>query len=91
MYVKEHEWLQVASWVYDNFDMVSGVAFLPHSGHSGLQAPYQECTEEDYEVLLKDMPMDIDWTELAEYEKVDTTEGMKEFACTGTSCEFTGA
>ena len=91
VYVKEHEWLQVASWVYDNFDMVSGVAFLPHSGHSGLQAPYQECTEEDYEVLLKDMPMDIDWTELAEYEKVDTTEGMKEFACTGTSCEFTGA
>lgn len=91
VYVKEHEWLKVASWVYDNFDMISGVAFLPHSDHSGLQAPYQECDEETFNTLLKDMPFDIDWEELTEYEKTDTTEGMKEFACTGTSCEYTGA
>jgi ribonucleoside-diphosphate reductase alpha chain len=91
VYVKEHEWLQVASWVYDNFDSVSGVAFLPHSDHSGLQAPYQECDEDAYNELVSEMPRDIDWTNLANYEKVDTTEGMKEFACTGTSCEFTGA
>ena len=91
VYVKEHEWLQVASWVYDNFDMISGVAFLPHSDHSGIQAPYQECDEETYKKMLARMPIDTDWTELAEYEKVDTTEGMKEYACSGNSCEFTGA
>lgn len=90
VYVREYEWLQVASWVYDNFDMVSGISFLPHSDHIIPQSPYQECTKEEYLEMVAKMPSDINWEELAQYEKVDTTEGMKEFACTGTSCEFTG-
>ncbi len=90
VYVKEHEWLQVAAWVYDNFDMVSGVAFLPHSDHIIPQSPYQECTEQEYLEMVEKMPNGINWEELALYEKVDTTESMKEFACTGTSCEYTG-
>lgn len=91
VYVEEDEWMTVGAWVYKNFDCISGVSFLPKENHSIPQAPYQECDQETYEALLRDMPMDIDWTELAEYEKTDTTEGMKEFACTGTTCEYTGA
>jgi ribonucleoside-diphosphate reductase alpha chain len=89
VYIKEHEWLEVASWVYKNFDMVSGVAFLPFAGGDTPQAPFQECDEQTYTEMLEKMPKNIDWVGLMEYEKVDQTVGMKEFACTGTSCEFT--
>jgi ribonucleoside-diphosphate reductase alpha chain len=90
VYIKEHEWLEVAAWVYKHFDMVSGVAFLPFSGSDAPQAPYQECDEDMYNEMVGNMPENINWLTLKEYEKVDTTEGMQEFACTGTSCEFTG-
>jgi len=90
VYVEEEEWMEVGSWVYKNFDILSGVSFLPKENHSYAQAPYQEIDEERYNDMVYNMPVDIDWTELAEYEKVDNTEGMKEYACTGASCEFTG-
>ncbi len=90
VYVKEHEWLEVAAWVYKHFDVISGVAFLPHTDHSGIQAPYQECDEEEYNKLKEIMPEDIDWKILAEYEKEDTTESHKELACTAGACEYVG-
>lgn len=91
VYVEEDEWMLVGAWVYEHFDCISGVSFLPKENHTYAQAPYQEIDQEEYDILLKDMPMDIDWTELAAYENEDRTEGIKEYACTGTSCEFTGA
>ena len=90
VYVKEHEWLRVASWVYDNFDMISGIAFLPHAGNDTPQAPYQECSVDENQKLVDLMPTNINWVDLKSYEKEDTTEGVQELACTGTSCEFTG-
>ena len=90
VYVKEHEWLEVGSWVYKNFDMISGVSFLPKESHSIPQSPYQECTEDEYNAFVKRMPKDIDWKELARYELSDNTEGTKEFACTGNKCEWNG-
>jgi len=71
VYVKEDEWMEVGAWVYRNFDICSGVSFLPHTDHSYRQAPYQEITEEVYLSKLKEMPQDIDWTELTEYETDD--------------------
>ncbi len=85
--VMEGEWLDVGTWVYNNFDDVCGVSFLPFSDHSYKQAPYQDCSKEEYKVLLKEMPKDIDWDELCAYEKEDNTAGSQTLACSGTSCE----
>jgi len=86
--VKEHEWLEVGSWVYEHFDEVSGISFLPFSEHTYKQAPYQDCTEEEYKTMLSQMPKGIDWTALSEYEKEDTTSGSRELACTAGVCEI---
>jgi len=85
--VKEHEWLEVGSWVYKNFDYISGVSFLPHSDHTYQQAPYTECTEEEYSSLVDQMPSTINWAGLKEIEIEDTTTGSQELSCTGEVCE----
>lgn len=88
VYVRDEEWLEVGAWVYKNFDILSGVAFLPYDGGSYKQAPYQEVTEEEYNTFLEKHPMpDIDWTDLRHYEFEDNTTGSQEFACTGNTCE----
>jgi len=86
--VKEHEWMRVGAWVYDNFDEVSGISFLPFSEHTYKQAPYQDIKEEEYNTLAKAMPTTIDWSRLQEFEKEDTTSGSKELACTAGVCEI---
>ena len=85
--VKEHEWMDVGSWVWRNFDKVSGISFLPHTDHSYRQAPYQDCTEEEYQELLEKMPDSVDWSELETYEVEDNTKGTQTFACSGDACE----
>jgi len=85
--VKEHEWMEVGAWVWKHFDEVSGVSFLPFSDHTYKQAPYQDCSEEEYNELLKALPTGIDWAELGDYEKEDNTAGTQTFACSGNSCE----
>ena len=87
VYVKDHEWLGVGDWVYRNFDAVAGVSFLPHSDHTYRQAPYTECTREDYEALQAKMPS-FDWDELQRFEKDDSTINVKELACSSGVCEI---
>jgi len=84
--VRDEEWLEVGAWVYKHFDEISGISFLPHSDHSYVQAPYQECTKEEYEALKKETPNDINFSELIEDD--DNTEGAQTMACVGTSCEI---
>ena len=86
--VKEHEWMDVGAWVYNNFEYMSGVSFLPFSEHVYKQAPYQDCSEEEYEELLAKMPKEIDWAKLAAYETVDMTTGARELACVAGGCEI---
>jgi len=86
--VREHEWLEVAAWVYKNFDFMSGVSFFPHSDAVYTQAPYEEVDEATYHDLLASMPKDIDFYKLQEYEKEDTTKGTQEFSCVGDVCEL---
>ena len=86
--VKEHEWLEVGAWVYQHFDYMSGVSFLPFSEHTYKQAPYQDCTEEEYEVLLDKMPKSVEWNKLSEYEITDMTIGAQELACAAGFCEI---
>ena len=86
--VREEEWMEVGAWVYKHFDEVSGISFLPHSNHSYRQAPYQECSKEEYEAFLLKMPKDVNWSDLKNYEKVDSTTGTQTLACSGNSCEL---
>ncbi len=86
--VKEEEWIEVGAWVYKNFDMISGISFLPYADHSYQQAPYQECDEKQYNEMRKKMPDNIDWNELSKYEQEDHTRGSQEYACTGDKCEI---
>jgi hypothetical protein len=88
IYVRENEWVDVAAWVYNHFDHISGLSFLPHSNHVYKQAPYTECTKEEYEAMLAKMPTSIDWDALALYEKNDQTTGIQELSCAGNSCEL---
>ena len=86
--VAEDEWLPVASWVYDNFEILSGVSFLPFDPTEYPQAPYQTLTKEQYEEWMKKMPGKIDWSKLSEYEKEDNTTGTQELACVAGICEI---
>ena len=86
--IKEHEWLDVGSWVWNNFDDISGVSFLPYADHSYQQAPYQEITAEEYKEWQKKTTNKINWDLIKEYEKEDMTENTKELACTAGACEI---
>lgn len=82
--VREEEWPRLGGLVYDNFDVMTGIALLPHSDHTYLQAPYQEITEKEY----NNAPTySIDWYKLRDYEFEDNTTGSQELACTGGVCE----
>lgn len=86
--VKEDEWLEVGAWVYENFDSLSGVSFLPYDGGTYKQAPYTEVTEEEFnEWIAKHPTPEINWDNLPLYETEDTTTGSQELACTGGVCE----
>jgi len=86
--VRDSEWMAVGAFVYEHFDEMSGVSFLPHSDHTYQQAPYQDCTKEQYEEMLALMPDSIDWEELNDYESEDNTVSMQTMACSGDSCEI---
>lgn len=86
--VKEDEWMDVGAWVYKNFDSLSGVSFLPYDNGSYRQAPYTECSKEEYEEAVKKMPKSIAWESLQDFEQEDTTTSSQELACTGGVCEI---
>jgi len=86
--VRDHEWMEVGAWVYKHFDEISGISFLPHSDHSYQQAPYQECSKQQYEEALAKMPKDVDWSLLKNYEKTDSTKSSQTMACSADGCEL---
>jgi ribonucleoside-diphosphate reductase alpha chain len=86
--VKEEEWMEVGAWCYKYFDYMSGVSFLPFSDHTYRQAPYQDCSEEEYKKLLDTMPKNVDWSLLSNYESTDLTLGAQEMACAAGGCEI---
>jgi len=86
--VRDGEWMEVGAFVYKHFDEMSGVSFLPHSDHTYQQAPYQDCTKEEYQEMLAKMPDSINWEDLNDYENEDNTVSMQTMACSGDSCEI---
>jgi ribonucleoside-diphosphate reductase alpha chain len=87
VYVKDEEWFKVGAWVYDHFDELVGVSFLPYDGGIYKLAPYETISQERYEKLAADAKK-IDWSQLPTYERMDQTEGAKTLACTGNACEL---
>src|SRR6056300_595309 len=85
VYYRDDEYLAIGNWLYNNFDSVSGVSFLPYSDHTYEQAPYESITEEQYNELVKAMPETVSWDL---NEASDVTEGSQELACVGNSCEI---
>ena len=79
--VKEHEWFNVGAWVWNNFDSISGISFLPFSEHTYRQAPYQDCTKKEYDELFAKIPQEVDWSNLSNYEQKDYTVASQELAC----------
>jgi len=86
--VLEEEWHEVGAFVFKHFDEMSGVSFLPRFEHTYQQAPYQDCSEVEYEAAKRKMPSRIDWSKLTDYEKEDTTKGSQTMACVGGVCEL---
>jgi ribonucleoside-triphosphate reductase len=86
--IKESEWMDVGAWVYRNFDDISGISFLPYSGHTYKQAPIQPITKEEYYEWLKKMPQNVDWSKLKDYEKDDTSIIHGELTCSNGACEL---
>ena len=88
VYYTDSEFLQVAQWIWENFDICSGISLLPVSDHIYQQAPYEDITAEKYKELLAAMPVDIDWEDLKYFEEEDNTTGSQELACVGGACEI---
>jgi ribonucleoside-triphosphate reductase (thioredoxin) len=86
--VHEDEWLRVGAWVFDNFDSIGGISFLPASEHTYKQAPYQEISKDEYEEWVKKSPLSIQWEMLSLYEKEDGTTGTQELSCVAGECEI---
>lgn len=87
IYVRDEEWLKVGAWVYDHFDDLVGVSFLPYSGGKYKLAPYEELTKEQYDQLVKETPK-IDYSKLSEFEQMDMTTGAQQYACVGGACQL---
>lgn len=88
VYYKDDNFLKTGQWVWENFSQLSGISFLPLTDHVYKQAPYEAISEERYYELLEEMPKNVDWTQLGEYEKEDNTVASKELACSAGGCEI---
>jgi len=88
VYYTDSEFLQIAQWIWDNFELCSGISLLPFSDHVYQQAPYEDITAEKYDELVAAMPKGVDWIELEQYEQEDNTTGSQELACVGGACEI---
>jgi len=84
-YYRDDEFLEVGQWLYNKFDKVSGISFLPYSEHTYQQAPYEPVDSKTYQQLVKEFPKIIEWDIV---EETDMTEGSQQLACVGNSCEI---
>jgi len=85
--VGEEEWIDVANWLYRNWDIIGGLSFLPRADHVYQMAPYEEIDEKTYNEAVKRFAH-IDFSKIVTYEKVDETEVKKELACVAGVCEI---
>lgn len=87
IYASDDEWLKIANFVYENWDIVGGLSFLPRNDHVYQLAPYEAISKEEYEERVKALGA-LDFSRLVAYERDDQTTGAKELACAGGICEL---
>lgn len=85
--IGEDEWIKVANWLYENWDMIGGLSFLPRDNHVYKLAPYEEIDEARYKELAKRMEH-VDYSKIMTYEKQNETDVKKELACVAGVCEI---
>jgi ribonucleoside-diphosphate reductase alpha chain len=85
--VNDDEWIRVANFIHENWEIVGGLSFLPHNDHVYQLAPYERITKEEYENRVKQLG-EIDFSKLLLYEREDNTIGAKEAACVSGTCEI---
>lgn len=83
--IQENEWEQVGQWMWDNKDTFNGLSVLPYFGGSYKQAPYEDCTEEQFNEIVKHLHQ-IDLSQIVEF--TDDTNLSENLACSGGSCEI---
>ena len=83
----DDKFLAIGDWVWKNWDMVSGISFLPYNDHIYEQAPFEPIDARTYNLMKGQTPSNVDWSELSKYETEDTTSFEKTLACSGGSCE----
>jgi ribonucleoside-triphosphate reductase len=82
--VGNDEWDQVGSWMWENRTVYNGLSVLPRNDHTYVQAPFQECTKEEYEKLYASLT-NVDLTKII--EEHDNTSLTDQVACAGGACE----
>jgi ribonucleoside-diphosphate reductase alpha chain len=87
VYMEQDEWLAAGKWVWDNFDEISGISFLPRDNGTYTGTPYEEIDAKEYSERLQAFPK-VDWAKLSRYEKTDHTESAQTYACTSGVCEL---
>ena len=85
---EDNEFLSAGQWVWNNWDIVSGISFLPKDDHVYQQAPFEAITEDKYEELQSAMPSSVDWSLLSKYELQDETEHNHTLSCSAGGCEI---
>jgi ribonucleoside-diphosphate reductase alpha chain len=85
--VGENEWIEVANWLYSNWDIIGGLSFLPRDNHVYQLAPYEKIDEKTYHELSKRLAH-IDFAKIVTYEGTDETDNKKELACVGGVCSI---
>lgn len=86
--VKKDEWIEVAGWVYKNWDVVGGLSFNETDDNVYVQPPYTDVDEFTYEQYVARGPKIIDWSDLELFEEEDTTTGSQTLACVSGNCEL---
>jgi ribonucleoside-triphosphate reductase (thioredoxin) len=85
--VRAEEWEEVGEWVWEHFDELSGVSFLPLTEHTYQQAPYQDITRDEYHEWVERIPTQVNWEMLSAYELEDSTTSTQALACTAGACD----
>ena len=85
VYYRDSDFLEIGNWVYNNFDDISGISFLPYDEHTYAQAPYEQITIDEYYDMVANFPTEFNWDI---NESDDFTEGAQTLACIGGACEL---
>ncbi len=85
--IGDDEWIRVADWIYENWNIIGGLAFLPRDNHVYQLAPYESIDEKTYKEMLKRFTH-IDFSKIVTYEATDELNQKAELACVGGVCSI---